>query len=208
MKQKVLKAIKPLLSSKGLSEQELESLAEIAAKNLTETSTDEEIQNVCNGLIPYADVMQRMSNRMVTAAVKKFEGWVDPKTIEPEPQPQPKPEPQPKPGLTQEEIQKLIADGIAAGLKPFQEANERQRLSSMLNSHEKVKGIPEAFRAHYVLEKEEDLESMATRMESDYTAVKQSLIQSGEFAPAPQGSKTGDTDDLIERLHQMASGAN
>ena len=60
MKGKVLTILKPLLASKGFSKEELESLAEIAAKNLTEASTEEEINNAASGIIPYADVMQKV----------------------------------------------------------------------------------------------------------------------------------------------------
>ena len=72
MKEKLLAILKPLVASKGLSKEEVEGLADIAVKNLTETSTDEEIKNVADGLVSYADLIQKAGNRMVTAVEKKY----------------------------------------------------------------------------------------------------------------------------------------
>lgn len=205
MKGKVLTILKPLLASKGFSKEELESLAEIAAKNLTEASTEEEINNAASGIIPYADVMQKVGNRMVTSVENKYRGWIDPKSIEPKPEPKPQ---EPK-GLTPEDIQKLISEGIEAGLRPYREREEKQRLQTLLYSHEKVKSVPDVFRNKYSIEKEEDLEVVATQMENDYTALKQSLINSGEFAAPPQsGNGAGDVDDLITALQNMGAKGN
>ena len=211
MKSKVLAALKPLLASRGFNKEELEGLAEIAAKNLTDASTTQEIDDVINGIIPYADLMQRVGNRMVSSVEHKYKGWIDPSKVEPPKQEPPKQEPpkqeEPK-GLTAEEIQKLISDGIAAGLKPYQEREEKQRLHTLLNSHDKVKAIPEAFRSKYVVEKEEDIDNVATQMEADFTELKQALITSGEFvAPPTSGGGSSETDDLINMLHAMGEKA-
>ena len=210
MKGKVLAILKPLLASKGFSKDELESLAEIAAKNLTEASTEEEINNAASGIIPYADVMQKVGNRMVTSVENKYRGWVDPKSIEPKLKPQEtEPKPQEPKGLTAEDIQKLIADGIEAGLRPYREREEKQRLQTLLYSHDKVKSVPDVFRNKYSIEKEEDLEVVAAQIENDYTALKQSLINSGEFAAPPQsGNGAGEVDDLITALQNMGAKAS
>lgn len=205
MKSKVLAMLKPILASKGFNKEELEGLAEIAAKNLTEASTSEEIDNVVNGIIPYADLMQRVGNRMVTSVESKYKGWIDPSKVEPPKQEPPKEEPK---GLTADEIQKLISEGIAAGLKPYQEREEKQRLHTLLNSHDKVKTIPEAFRNKYVVEREEDIDNVATQMEADFAQVKQALVTSGEFVTPPtSGGGASETDDLINMLHAMGEKA-
>lgn len=207
MKGKVLTILKPLLASKGFSKEELEGLAEIAAKNLTDASTEEDINNAVSGIVPYAELMQKVGNRMVTSVENKYKGWVDPKTIEPKKtEPEPKPEPK---GLTAEDIQKLISDGIEAGLKPYREREEKQRLQTLLLSHDKVKSVPEVFRSKYALDKEENLETVAAQIESEYTALKQSLLTSGEFVAPPQSGNggAGEVDDLISKLQNMGAKA-
>lgn len=204
MKQKVLSLLKPLLASKGFSKEELEGLAGIAATNLNEASTEEEINNAISGVVPYAEMMQRVANRMVSTVEAKYKGWVDPTKVEPKPT-----EPtEPKPTLSMEDIQKLIADrvseGIEAGLRPIREKEEKQRLQSILYAHEKVKSVPEAFRSKYTLDSEDNLEVVASQMENDYTALRQELIKSGEFATPPQqGGMVGESDDLIQKLQNM-----
>ena len=208
MKQKVLSLLKPLLASKGFNKEELEGLATIVAANLNEASTEEEINNAIGGVVPYADMMQKVANRMVSGVEAKYKGWVDPSKVEPKPvEPAPVGKVEEKPLLTAEAIQKMISDGIEAGLRPYREKEEKQRLQTILNSHDKVKSIPESFRSRYSLEKEEDLEAVASQVELDFTSLKQELLKSGEFTAPPQGgSAVGDSDDLIQRLQEMGKG--
>lgn len=203
MKEKVLGVLKPLLANRGFNKEELEGLATIVSQNLTEASTEEDINNAVSGVVPYADLMQKVSNRMVTSVENKYKGWVDPTKVEPPKVEKPKNEPTVAPSL--EDIQQMISEqvqaGIAAGLKPYQEREERSRLQNLLYGNEKVKGIPEVFRSKYTLDKEENLDALATQIESDYTALKQSLVTSGEFvAPPKGGNAAGETDDLIDFL--------
>lgn len=205
MKGKVLAILKPLLASKGFSKDELEGLAEIASKNLSEASTEEDINNAASGIVPYAELMQKVGNRMVSSVENKYKGWIDPKTIEPKPEPKPQ---EPK-GLSTEDIQKLISEGVEAGLRPYKEKEEKQRLHTLLFSHEKVKSVPEIFRSKYAIEKEDDLETVAAQIENDYTALKQSLLTSGEFVTPPQsGNGSGEVDDLITKLQNMGAKGN
>lgn len=199
--------LKPMLASKGFSKEELEGLAAIAAQNLTEASTEEEINNAVGGVVPYAEMMQKVANRMVTSVESKYKGWVKPTDVEPKSKTH-EPIVEPKPASpTMEEIQKLISDGIAEGLRPYREKEERNRLQSILNSHDKVKSVPESFRSRYSLEKEEDLETVASQVESDFASLKQELLKSGEFTAPPQGGGgAGESDDLIQRLHDMGDG--
>lgn len=216
MKKKLFNVLKPLVANKGLSKEEIEGLAEIYAKNLTETSTDEEINNVANGIIPIADMMQKTGNRLATSVETKYKGYIDPATLEkynewlkaqnnPAPDPN-KPDPnQPKP-LTAEEISRMIQEGIAAGLKPMQEQQEKARLSSLLAAHEKVKAIPQAFRSRYTLDKEENLDTIASQMEADYAELKQQLVRDGVFQEAPHTGEEN-IDDDIQALQDMVAAA-
>lgn len=208
MKEKVLNLLKPLLAAKGFNKEELEGLADIASKNLTDASTEEEINNVVNGIVPYADMMQRVGNRYASTVEKKYEGWVKPQSNPEPPKPNEPPKPVESTGMTPEDIQKLVDEKVQAVLKPYQERDEKQRLQNLLYSNEKVKSIPDVFRNKYSLEKEEDLDNVVTQIETDYAALKQSLVTSGEFATPPaSGNGTGDSDDLISALQTMGSKA-
>ena len=211
MEKKLFNVLKPLVANKGLSKEEIEGLAKHYAKNLTETSTDEEINNVANGIIPIAEMMQKTGNRLATSVENKFKGYIDPSTLEKykewlKAQDNPKPTPDTPKSLTAEEIAKMIKDGIEAGLKPMQEQQEKARLSSLLAAHEKVKAIPQAFRDRYTLDKEENLDTIASQIESDYAELKQQLIRDGVFQEAPQPGD-GNIDDDIQALQEMVAAA-
>lgn len=209
MKEKVLAILKPLVASKGFKKTELEGLADIVAKNLTDASTDEEINNAVSGVLPYADLMQAVGNRYVSEIEKKYEGWIDPKKNPPTPPTPPAPPVEDKKAPTMEEIQKMIQDGINAGLKPYREKEESERLRSILYANDKVKSIPESFRSRYTLDKEENLDTLASQMETDYAALKQELLKSGEFAAPPSGGGgAGSSDDLIAALQAMGAKAS
>lgn len=81
MKQKLLLLLKTLFASKGFSQKALEGLADILAPNLTEESTQEEINAAIEGIAPMTAVMQAEINRQVNEAKKpKVE---DPKPTDP-----------------------------------------------------------------------------------------------------------------------------
>jgi len=63
MKNKLLLVLKPKLANKGFSQKTLEGLAGILAPNLTEESTDEEINTAIDGVMPYAELMQAENTR-------------------------------------------------------------------------------------------------------------------------------------------------
>lgn len=208
MKEKVLNLLNPLLASKGFSKEELEELADIAAKHLTEASTEEEINNVVNGVVPYADMMQKVGNRYASVVEKKYEGYVKPQASPGPTEPQGTPKPTENHVMSDEDIRKLVDEKVSAALKPYRERDERQRLQNLLHSNEKVKSIPEVFRNKYSLDKEEDLDTVVTQMETDYATLKQSLVTSGEFAAPPvSGSGTSNPDDLIGALQAMGAKA-
>ena len=100
----------------------------------------------------------------------------------------------------------MIQESIAASLRPMQEQQEKARLSSLLSAHEKVKSIPQAFRSRYTLDKEENLESIASQIESDYAELKQQLIRDGVFQKAPEKANEN-IDDDIQALQDMVTAA-
>lgn len=203
IKERVLASMKTSYAKYGFKKDELNSLADIVVVNLTEDSTDEDVKSAVKSAEAYAGMMQTVYNRGISETNKKYEGYI-PKPVEPKPDPEPKPKPEPK-QLTAEEIQKMISEGIANGLKPYQERAERERLNSLLQNHSKLKSIPKIFREKYSLDKEENLDTVVSKIEDDYTSFKQELVSSGQFVESPKESnQQSETDDFVETMKQFS----
>ena len=206
--ERVLAAAKTSYAKYGFKREELTKISNLIAANLKDESTDEEISTALKNNEGYAEMMQSVYNRGVSETNKKFEGYIKP---EPPPSSTTTPPPAqtettpPPSGLTAEQVQKMISDGIAAGLKPYKEKEERERLDNLLQSSDKLKDVPEVFRRQYRLEKEEDLDNMLTKITNDYTALKQTMVSSGQFVAAPTPSTLGsEDDDFIKMMGESA----
>lgn len=206
--ERVLAAAKTSYAKYGFKREELTKISNLIAANLKDESTDEEISTALKNNEGYAEMMQSVYNRGVSETNKKYEGYVKPEppasstTTPPPAQTETTPPPS---GLTAEQVQKMISDGIAAGLKPYKEKEERERLDNLLQSSDKLKDVPEVFRRQYRLEKEEDLDNMLTKITNDYTALKQTMVSSGQFVAAPTPSTLGsEDDDFIKMMGESA----
>ena len=206
--ERVLAAAKTSYAKYGFKREELTKISNLIAANLKDESTDEEISTALKNNEGYAEMMQSVYNRGVSETNKKFEGYIKPEppasstTTPPPAQTETTPPPS---GLTAEQVQKMISDGIAAGLKPYKEKEERERLDNLLQSSDKLKDVPEVFRRQYRLEKEEDLDNMLTKITNDYTALKQTMVSSGQFVAAPTPSTLGsEDDDFIKMMGESA----
>jgi hypothetical protein len=228
MKNTLLEAVKTLVADKGLKAEQVKNLAELftTIKGLTDDSSDED---VTNALASGGDIIKAIASQIQTAAseadrvaaqrvTKKFEGWIDPKTIQQQQQANP-PEPpannngngsnqQQQQAITAQDIQKLIDTAVAAAVQPFQQERETQRLRKLLDSNDRVKDMPQTFRNRYQLDKEENLDTTITQMEQDYAAMKQELIKAGVFAEPPAtGNGATETDDVVAALQRMGAKA-
>lgn len=199
IKERVLTTMKTTYAKYGFKKDELESLASIVAANLKDESTDEEINTSVTNAEGYAKAMQSVYNRGVSETNKKYEGYI-PNKKEPDPKKDHEPpvivDKEPKP-LTSEEIQKMISDGITAGLQPYKEKEEASRLQSILRSNSKLKDIPDVFKNRYHLDKEENLDNTVSQIESDYTLLRQKMIGSGQFIEAPKKASDEEKDDAF-----------
>ncbi len=238
MKERVLAFLKPAMQPKGFKADELESIADLIARNLKAESTDEEIKANVDAFIPMADLMQRVGNRYATGVETKYRGYKSQEEIDKliataieeankkktnTPPAPPTPPADPQGGITdflsklqtqqaeyqamlQKSIAEQIANGVANALKPINERNEKIRLAELLNSHPKVKAIPETFRRGYRLEKDEDLDNVVLQMETDYAALKQEQLRSGEFATPPAaGNPQKQEEETIAFLNAMGT---
>lgn len=194
MKKKLIQVLKTLYASKGFKANELEELADVLSSSLKEDSTDEEISNVANGAESYVNMLQKVGNRYASAIEEKYKGYVKPNTIE-------------ENTLTKEVIAKLISEGIAEAIKPIQQQRESERLSQVLSSNEKLKGIPAKFISRYKLEKEEDLDNVASQIAQDYADERKAILESLGIAEPPTSGGDADSDEGFVKLMQGAQKA-
>lgn len=212
IKEKVLASAKTSFAKYGLKKDELSKLVDliVASRGLTDESKDEDVTSAITAVEPYVGMMQSSFNRAVSETTKKFDGWIDPNDPNHKPTPPVSPTPPvPPTGLTQEQVQQMIAentkkvvsDAVAAAIAPYKEKEERARLNDLFGKSEKLKKVPEQFRSRYQLDKEENLETLAQQCADDWTALKQSLVASGSFVEAPKATSPEDErNDFIKRM--------
>lgn len=201
MKKKLIQVLKTLYASKGFKANELEELADVLSSSLKEDSTDEEISNVANGAESYVNMLQKVGNRYASAIEEKYKGYVKPNVTED------KTKPIEENSLTKEAIAKLISEGIAEAIKPIQQQRESERLSQVLSSNEKLKGIPAKFISRYKLEKEEDLDNVAPQIAQDYADERKAILESLGIAEPPTSGGDADSDEGFAKLMQGAQKA-
>lgn len=209
IKDRVLTSAKTSFAKYGLKKDELSKLVDliIASRGLTDESKDENVTSAITAVEPYVGMMQSSFNRAVSETTKKFDGWIDPN--DPNNKPTPK---VPPTGLTQEQVQQMIAeasannqkaisDAVAQALAPYREREEKARLTSLLQGNEKLKDIPEVFRTRYQLDKEENLDATVQKITDDWTTLKQGLVSSGQYVEAPRAtSKADEQNDFIKAM--------
>jgi hypothetical protein len=202
MKKKLIQVLKTLYASKGFKANELEELADVLSSSLKEDSTDEEISNVANGAESYVNMLQKVGNRYASAIEEKYKGYVKPNATG-----EGNTKPVEENSLTKEAIAKLISEGIAEAIKPIQQQRESERLSRVLSDNEKLKGIPAKFVSRYKLEKEEDLDNVASQIAQDYAEERKAILESLGIAEPPTSGGDADSDEGFAKLMQGAQKA-
>lgn len=215
IKDRVLTSAKTSFAKYGLKKDELSKLVDliVASRGLTDESKDENVTSAITAVEPYVGMMQSSFNRAVSETTKKFDGWIDPNDPNNKPTPKVPPTPPVSPtGLTQEQVQQMIAeasannqkaisDAVAQALAPYKEREEKARLTSLLQGNEKLKDIPEVFRTRYQLDKEENLDATVQKITDDWTTLKQGLVSSGQYVEAPRAtSKADEQNDFIKAM--------
>lgn len=201
MKKKLINALKTLYHDKGFNQTELEELADIVGQNLTEDSTEDDINNAASGASVYVGFMQKFGNRCASAVENKYKGYIKPEPKQPEPK-------KPEGTLTKEQVEEMLKTGIADALKPYKEAEQNKRLAGILSAHSKLKNIPSKFVGRYKLEKEEDADNLASQIEQDYAEERKEILSSlGISDVPPLGNGSADSDDDFLKKMQDAQKA-
>lgn len=201
MKKKLINALKTLYHDKGFNQTELEELADIVGQNLTEDSTEDDINNAASGASVYVGFMQKFGNRCASAVENKYKGYIKPEPKQPEPK-------KPEGTLTKEQVEEMLKTGIADALKPYKEAEQNKRLAGILSAHSKLKNIPSKFVGRYKLEKEEDADNLASQIEQDYAEERKEILSSLGISDVPLlGNGSADSDDDFLKKMQDAQKA-
>lgn len=195
MKKKLINALKTLYHDKGFNQTELEELADIVGQNLTEDSTEDDINNAASGASVYVGFMQKFGNRCASAVENKYKGYIKPEPKQPESK-------KPEGTLTKEQVEEMLKTGIADALKPYKEAEQNKRLAGILSAHSKLKNIPSKFVGRYKLEKEEDADNLASQIEQDYAEERKEILSSlGISDVPPLGNGSADSDeDFLKKM--------
>ena len=178
------------------------TLTRIATKKAEGVTDETKVNSIVEG-ISFQDVMQNYGDfragQAQTSSVSNYEkkhGLKDGKPIEtPKPEP-PKPEP---PKQQETDIAKMIADGIAAGIKPFadklakMEAQEAQaQRNSQISSVAKKYGIPDFMLKDRSIPENTDLDTY-------FKDMKQDVSNSGfQFSKAPETAEQKQEKEAIE----------
>lgn len=185
IKDRVLSSLKTSFAKYGFKKDELNQLAEMISANLTDESSDEDVKSAVKTNEGYAKMMQSVYNRAVSETNDKFKDYV-PKADKNATDANLTTEPSADKSLSQEDILKLINEGIANGLKPYQEQAQKEKLKALLSNNAKLKDVPQIFRDRYTLDKEENLDNVVNQINTDWTTVKQGLVQNGIMVEAPR----------------------
>lgn len=208
IKERVLASMKTSYAKYGFKKDELSKLADIISANLKDESTDEEITKALTANEGYAQMMQSVYNRGVSETNDKYKDYIPKPKEEPKPTPTPTPAPQPtaqNQTFTLDDVKKLVSEGIAEGLKPYKERDERNRLQSILEGNSKLKGVSKTFIKRYHLDKEEDADKVADEIVNDWTEIKQGLVQDGTFVAAPTKGGQGSNDEDFRKMMEASA---
>ncbi len=183
MKEKILAQL--IAKNPGVSKVVLGLLADKLAVTVTEESAIEgAISELDKGPISikdYADFLQKEADKRVADALKKA-GKTDP----------PKDDPKNDPPKNDDPIAAQLA-AINEKLALLEKEKTQGKLSEKLSAALKEKKIPLALAKGRVPQSEEELESVLSEIETDWTETKQQLANEG-FAQVdpPKGGNSGD----------------
>lgn len=188
MKTKLRKTLSELCKDMGLTDKALDELTEIGSQGLDEKSSDEDVTNAANSLVPYAKLMQGE----ITRKMRKSTTHNQPKPSEGEGEGE------------GEKSNDAIASIIAAQLAPFKEQlnklqSENDALkaekakgerSAIIAAEAKKLGIPEYLMKRIAIADDADI----AKELSDF---KQELV-TNNLMPKDATSELGQKDDAMK----------
>lgn len=192
MKEKVLSLLKPSYAKYGFKAKEMESLAEIIATNLNDESTDEEIEAAISGAEVWAGLIQKVATRTASDIEKKYK---DPK-LEPG-----KKGPDDEPSELEKMVKELQSQ--MAKMSAYQQAAD---LRKRLIQDKRLSKVPSSFIAKYSIEKEDDLDAVVAKIDTEFTEMKSEMLKSGLIVDAPNPGRGGNNEPAtMDEIKAMAA---
>lgn len=189
MKEKILQALKTKYT--GVQSLILDRVADDLAKTVTDEAAIETAVGGVGGLITtFSSILQSEGDKRATSAVataisgyEKQHNLKDGKPIE-----------APKPA-DPSDISAIVAQAVKAAMEPMQQKlNQYEQkgntdvLVGKLKAKMSEEKIPETFLKGRTIETEEMLGTVFAEIKSDYTAVKQNLVNEGVVVEPPKQS--------------------
>ena len=189
MKEKILQALKTKYT--GVQALVLDRVADELAKTVTEETAIETAVGGVGGLITtFNSILQSEGDRRATEASKTAVGNYEKQHNLKEGKPIEAPKP-----ADPNDVATIVANAVKAAVEPlqneinqFKQKGSTEALTAKLKAKMAEKKIPEAFLKGRTIESEEKLDIVLSEIESDFTAVKQSLINEGVVVEPPKGS--------------------
>lgn len=165
LKEQIISQLKSKFPGVNLSKVRIDAIADKLAAKITEESEIDGKLDELNELFPFAEIAKQ-DDRLRTLEAKN----------KPVQQPQPQPEPSPAP--SDDPVAKKLAE-MEAKLQAFEREKQQAKLQETFTKKLSEKKIPAQLAKGRTIESEEQLEAVITEIESDYTALKQQLINDG-----------------------------
>lgn len=172
----ILAQLKTRYKNLGFSEKSFEGVSTYVGATIKDDATEDEIKTIIDGVEPLLKAFQGDIDSRVNTAVEKAKKEAA-KKISGEPDPEPEPDDKDTPAWAKKmfDQNKALAEKIAS----FELGQNKKTLTEKLHSKLTEKKIPLTFAKGRSIDKEEDIETIASEIENDYLEVKQGLINDG-----------------------------
>lgn len=201
MKEKVLAFLKTKLN--GVAESYLSGVADYYGKTITEESEIETALNdtVIGLLKTNAVILQQEGDRRATEAQKTaLKNFMEKNGLDENGKPKTTPTPPADPTSIEALVEKLLSEKLnplQAKLTEFEQKEQQVLRMNKLNERLSAAGIPKAFISgrNISLQSDEDIETFATQIETDFVGVKQELAESGVVLSIPRSPQVIGKED-------------
>lgn len=192
MKVKLIALLKPKFANKGFSQKTIEGLADLLAKNLTDESTDDEINTAIEGVTPYAEIMQAENTRYANEVKSKL----------------PKPNPA-SPEVVIPPVDETPTDKMLREL--LQKVTKLESEKSVQSRTEKFvalmgKDIPSTRYSRIPLpETDDELSALADEIKAEHAAELQGSVNGGLGGDKPAGSAAAAAAAAAEKVSPIVA---
>ena len=189
MKEKLLSALKTKFKTLGFGDKAFDGVAEFLSKTVTK---EEDIETAIGGVEPLLKAFQgdadktRNEKAELQRKLTELEKKTDPKPVDPPSPPAPDPN-EPSWFKAYREKQEQEATALKQKIEGFEQKEKLTALQSKLKAKLSEKKIPESFWAKrsISIESEDQLDQITSEVETDYTAFRQELVNSGVVIDKP-----------------------